>query len=53
MTDDERQEWAEDHGYVRYRHNFGCGRIYYSDSGPGCPYCWPDPAAEEEEAGDV
>lgn len=42
MDSDERQEWADDHGYVRYRCPV-CHRIFHSDSGPE-GQCCPDEA---------
>jgi rubrerythrin len=44
MTPEEREEWADDHGYVRYRCPHGHGS-FWSDSGPegNCPSCGPDP----------
>ena len=42
-------EWADEHGYVLYRHNCGCGRTFYSDSGPQCPYCPPEEIDAEED----
>ena len=44
-THEEREEWADDHGYQQYRCP-GCHKLYYSDSGPigNCPCGWmPEP----------
>ena len=40
MTPEEREEWADDHGYVRYR--CPIHGVQWSDSG-WCDYCAPEP----------
>lgn len=42
-TMSDREQWAEDHGYSRYRCP-SCHRTFWSDSGPHCEYCdTPEP----------
>ena len=49
MTFDE--DWADDHGYTRYR-DPRTGRIFYTDGDPAleCGDVHPDETAVEEEA---
>jgi len=45
----DREQWADDHGYMRYR----CPKHgpFWSDSGPHCEQCGdPEPEEEETEA---
>jgi len=45
----EREQWAEDHGYMQYRCP-GCHNLYHSDSGPvgNCP-CGYMPDEDNDE----
>ena len=48
MTSEEKDDLAEDYGYIHYR----CPRHggFWSDSGPYCEYC-PHEKEEEEKEG--
>lgn len=53
------EQWADNHGYQRYRHICGKRGTYYSDSGPDCDACYDmrteaaEPEPEEAEPEDA
>lgn len=46
-TQEEKEQWADDHGYMRYRCP-KCHKTFYDDSSPVCPSC-----GEDERGGGV